>query len=335
MPYVESPYFETPSLTEPLWRYMTIDKFMYMLSEESLYFPNIYSFNDKSEGTLSNITAHKIYGTNLFNENNTPIKKDEAFVNRKKSYQENYDQAAKKIDEFHLDYIDMVTYQRDSFRTLLRDFSNHLMFCSSWFKRDSESHSMWAEYGDKSSTSIAIQTTIGDFIRSLEDTIFDIHIGEVKYKNYEKEHIEGYEKIFSEDLTNPEKVLQLFYAPIMHKRNVYEDEHEVRSIISFESICREYLEGIIYTSEIPFYSDNLFRTDMRFSDNGKTDLMINIPTKGIPVKINLKTLIRAVVTSPNANKFFLKLLKELLEKYNMNPDIAKESAINYRSFLWS
>ena len=53
MPYQESPYFETPPRNEFLWRYMTVDKFMAMLSEEALYFPNIYLYKDKYEGRLS------------------------------------------------------------------------------------------------------------------------------------------------------------------------------------------------------------------------------------------------------------------------------------------
>ena len=45
VPYQKSPYFETPQKCKKIWRYMPIDKFMAMLSEESLYFPNIYLFN--------------------------------------------------------------------------------------------------------------------------------------------------------------------------------------------------------------------------------------------------------------------------------------------------
>ena len=46
MPYQESSYFKTPDKSDPLWRYMHID-FLAMLNGKSLYFPNIYSFNDK------------------------------------------------------------------------------------------------------------------------------------------------------------------------------------------------------------------------------------------------------------------------------------------------
>ena len=200
------------------------------------------------------------------------------------------------------------------------------MFCSSWFLKENESHSMWAEYGDKRCpTSIAIQTTIGDLIKSFESTGYQIHIGQVKYKDYNKEHIEGYEDFSSKDLTNPDNVLELFYAPILHKRNLYEDENEVRAIISFESICENHLDRI-YTSDIPFYSDRLFEEDFRFFRAGRTNIMRDIP-KGIPIKINLQTLLKAIVISPNVNEYFRKPFIKLIENHNIDPKIAYYSAI--------
>ena len=307
MPYQESPYFETPPRTKFLWRYMTVDKFMAMLSEEALYFPNIYLYKDKYEGRLSSRSRLHAYMTKpLFNEN-TPIKQDEAFQKTKRMMEEYPDVPEKN----------QMSSRDHSFHTLLTDFSSHLMFCNSWFLRYDESNTMWAEYGDNAHpTSVAIQTTVGDLIDSLESTEYNIHIGKVKYINYRREHIEGYEDLFSlRDLTNPDTILELFYAPIMHKRDVYDGEHEVRAVISFESICEKYLDRV-YTSEIPFYSDILFKTDISDADHDKTNLMKDIP-KGIPVRTNLKTLIKWVVTSPNAKKYYLKPLRELMENHNL------------------
>ena len=79
---------------------------------------------------------------------------------------------------------------------------------------------MWAEYGDKSPTSIAIQTTVGDLIESLESDEYNIHIGKVKYKDYLTEDIGGYEdfpSIESIDLNDPDNVLKLFMLPFCTK----------------------------------------------------------------------------------------------------------------------
>ena len=270
MPYQKSPYFKTPKKCKKIWRYMPIDKFMAMLSEESLYFPNIYLFNDRYEGILSRKTLREVYKTDLLNTENTPVKQDEEFIREKNVI-------IKAFEEIHIeDEMKEILNLQHSFQTLLKDFSNYLMFCSSWFLKENESHSMWAEYGDKRSpTSVAIQTTVGDLINSIESPDYQIHIGKVKYKDYDKEHIEGYEDFLSKDLTNPNNVLELFYAPILHKRDIYEDEKEVRAIISFESICENYLDRI-YISDIPFYSDLLFK-EYRLYYRGQTEKMTAVP----------------------------------------------------------
>ena len=321
MPYQKSPYFETPQECKKIWRYMPIDKFMAMLSEESLYFPNIHLFNDRYEGILSNESLREVYKTDLLNTENTPIKQDEEFI-RKKNF------VIETLKKFHPeDERKEILNRLHSFQTLIRKFSNYLMFCSSWFLKESESHSMWAEYGDKRNpTSIAIQTTVGNLIESFESPNYQIHIGKVKYKDYDKEHIKGYKDFLSKDLTNPDNILELFYAPILHKRNIYEDENEVRAIISFESICENYLDRI-YTSDIPFYSDQLFEEDFRFfSSLDKTNIMKDIP-KGISIKINLQTLLKAIVVSPNVNEYFRKPFGELTKNHKINPKIVHYSAI--------
>ena len=318
MPYEPSPYFETPCRTKTIWRYMTMDKFMYMLSEKALYFPNISLFSDRKEGKLSDETLQQVWIKHLLDVNNTPIKQDEEFKKYKDfTLGDHYEINVKDIESY--------PHTRATFDALISEFSNHLMFCNSWFKRDSESHSMWAEYGDKSPTSIAIQTTVDDLIKSIECDSHEIHIGKVKYKDYHTDHIEGYENFTSEDLTDHDNVLKLFYAPVMHKRDIYEDEHEVRAIISFEYVCNYHL-GKVYTSDIPFYSDNLFKTDISFFDYSKTNLMRGIPP-GIPIRTNIKKLIKTIVVSPYANDYFHKTLRDQMKNNALDPDIVYASDI--------
>ena len=295
---------------------MHIDKFMSMLHKQLLYFPKTTVFKDIYEGALSDKSLKAVYETNLLNEKNTPIKQDEEFQTNKKNMEE-YPEGHEKKQILSLIH---------SFDTLLTNFSKHLMFCHCWFLNDYESHSMWAEYGDKSPTSIAVQTTVGDLIESFDSTEFDIHIGKVEYKDYEVEHIKGYEKFSSIDLNIPDNVLKLFYAPIMHKRNIYTDEHEVRAVISFESICEKYLDGV-YTSEIPFYSDRLFEKDLSLFNNKKTNLMKDIPTDGINIDVSLEKLINAIVLSPYSNGYFEEPLRKLMDDNNLNGGLVRISQI--------
>lgn len=326
MPYKESPYFDTPSHTETLWRYMSIEKFMSMLYNQSLYFPNISSFSDKKEGTLSEKSKEEVYKTDLLDEENTPIKQDDEFQ-RMKAYIEDAKQFF--TDEVAEGFLEPYLEGAHSFETLLQLFSNHLMFCNSWFLKPDESYVMWAGYGDNvNPTSVAIQTTIGDFINSIDSTSYQIHIGAIQYKDYDTEHIEGYEDFLKTRLNIPDNVLKLFYAPILHKRNIYQEENEIRAIISFETICDEYLDRI-YTSEIPFYSDKLFRKqDDPLYDRYPTNIMKDIPKKGISIKnIDLQTLLKSIVVSPNIKQFHYDPFRDIVDYYGINPDIVSKSEI--------
>lgn len=315
MPFQKSPHFDTPGKTDELWRYMPIDKFMAMLNDGALYFPKITSFKDNYEGKLPFFTRQIVQKENLFNEDNTPVKRDEAFYKHKKLFGDTH---KKYADDVYKES-GFVIHHLHSFETLLEDFSNHLMFCSSWFLKPIESHSMWTEYGEKIPTSIAIQTTVEDLIDSLyvDDNEFHIHIGKVKYIDYKTGYIKAYQDFSEEHLTDHDTVLKLFYAPVMHKRNLFEDEHEVRAIISFESISKNYTNQM-YTSEIPFYSDRLFKSETMDLDDDMTNDMKDIPSQGIRVGVNINKLIQKIIMSPNVNEYFYNPLIKLIKYYGLD-----------------
>ena len=249
--------------------------------------------------------------------NTIDLRNAEAFIKQKEYIKQaakshTKEQLEEKINSLH------------SFTTLIKDFSNHFMFCSCWFRKEHESFIMWGEYGDKRHpASIALQTTIGDLIDSFVeyDADYDVHIGKVKYKDYRNEHIEGYECFEKENLNEPENVLKLFYAPILHKKRVFDDEHEVRATISFESICKHHLEDAIDISNIPFYSDRMFAADSRYFSSDTTNLMADVPPYGIPIRINIRKLVKTVAISKIGWEYFQKPLVELLDNKKLSPKI--------------
>ena len=286
-----------------------------MLSKGSLYFPNIYLFDDKYEGTLTEQSRKEVKKKSLL-DHNSPINPSEV-IKKREEIKKEYPNDKERLERMSL----------YSFEALLNAFSNHLMFCNCWFIKSEESHAMWAEYGDKIPTSIAIQTTVGDLKESFDISGFHIHIGKVRYINYERDHITGYEQFASEDLTDPDIVLKLFYAPVMHKRKIYDDEHEVRAIISFKNIYEKYLEKD-YAANIPFFSKELFDLDTYY--NPLEDHESNVTKRirrGEEVDINIKTLIQKVVIPPNANTFFEDPLKELLGDRGIDPNKVEKSKI--------
>ena len=146
----------------------------------------------------------------------------------------------------------------------------------------------------------------------------------MKYRDYLTEDIEGYEDFPSIDLNDPDNVLKLFYTPFLHKRDVYQDEHEVRAIISFQDVCEEFL-GRVYTSEIPFYSDEMFRTDASLLRDYKNP--ISNAHKGIPITVDLHTLLKKIVISPTVNDYFNIPFEDLIKRYNIDPNIISRSQI--------
>ena len=310
MPFQKSDFFKTPHKSKIVWKFMAIDKFMSMLHESALYFPNVYSFKDTTEGLLSKKSDQEAQKINLLKQKNL-IEHDDSNKDFRQLKESMIGSSSLvKHDSFSLKY-------EHSFRALLINFSNHLMFCNSWFEKDRLSPAMWAEYGGKNPTSIAIATTIEDLKQSFGLTDYSIHIGKIKYIDYDTKHIGGYKKLSSKDLSNHKTVLKLFYAPIMHKSYIYDDEHEVRAVISFESICNKHLDRV-YTSQIPFYTDRLFEEFSIFNMN-KTNKMKNMRDirKGIEIKTDLNKLIRVVLTSPDANDYFKDPLRQLMKTYNV------------------
>ncbi len=303
---------------------MPIDKFMALLNDEAIYFSKITLFKDKYEGRLSFFSQKNVWREDLFNENNTPLKKDTTFYEKKKEFE---DTIKIQINELYRESGILLPHSH-SFEALLDEFSNHLMFCNSWFMKPIESHSMWVEYGDRIPTSIAIQTTAKDLKDSFysDDRELHIHIGEVSYIEYQNEYINGYEDFGEKDLTDHGTVLELFYAPIMHKRSIYEDEHEVRAVISFESICK-YFTDRVYTTEIPFYSDRLFKTADRDFDADVDSVVKNIPARGIPIGVSLNRLIKKVVISPHYNDYFYDPFIKLIKHFGLDPDVVYISDI--------
>ncbi len=335
MPYKRSEYFTKPRLhgKDILWRYMHIDKLLAMLKDKSLYFPNIYSFNDEYEGTLPRLTRIEVNNRSLLDDN-TPINHKDV-INTRKDIIKEYPNETSRKEIFSL----------YTFEDLLKVFSNYFMFCNCWFLRDEESHSMWAEYGDKSPRAIAIQTTVKHLKGCMKNTRFKIHIGKINYRDYDEDIIEEYKGFESIDLTTPDNVLKLFYAPIMYKRSMFKDEREVRAIISFESVCNRFLGckkclGCItdneceidlyrlYTSDIPLLQDNSFDITKIRTSSEKTKLdMIKEIGNSVNVDINIIALIQKIVISPYANPYYEKPLKELLQYYGIDPNKVEKSKL--------
>ncbi len=178
--FLEHPTFELPADEGvKIWRYMDFTKLVSILDQEALYFARTDTFEDPFEGSSprSNILARQIVPPNV------PPGGEASYLTQMARMGEFMDNLRKHV------------------------------FVSCWHLNESESAAMWKLYL-KSGEGIAIQSTVGRLKSALQpaDTL---HIGMVKYIDYDKEAIAARNAL----------------TPIVHKRKSFEHERELRAVV--------------------------------------------------------------------------------------------------------
>ncbi len=177
--YEANPIFVQPDREDVrVWRYMDFTKFVSLIESRCLYFTRADKFDDPFEGSWPKIN----------------------------------------IDALHLPFPDITQETQEAYIASMKSMNQnfpkfHAINC--WHMNEHESAAMWKLYL-KSNEGIAIQSTY----RKLRESIIDdetIHLGVVKYIDYEKEWI---------DTTNN------FLSPFAHKRKSFEHEREVRALLT-------------------------------------------------------------------------------------------------------
>lgn len=110
--------------------------------------------------------------------------------------------------EIYPEHHEKLSSQFKSFEKLRR-----FILVNCWHESPHESDAMWQLYGSTDG-SIAMRTDCRSFVESLT-TDDDVHIGRVRYVDYDKYFI-------------PEKNL---FSPYLYKRNSFQHEQEVRAIL--------------------------------------------------------------------------------------------------------
>lgn len=150
-------------------------------------------------------------------------------------------------------------------------------YINCWFMKPQESYLMWQVYTQSAKQGIVIQSTysqLQNIQQNFQQEKCKMHLGQVNYIDYEKESIPN----------DP-------ISPFMHKRNYYEDEQEVRLLIT----------------EKPNIIDRLYPLlDSRITPNRKN---------GVLVSVALRQLIEAVYVSPDSEDWFFELVQKVTEQY--------------------
>jgi hypothetical protein len=154
------------------------------------------------------------------------------------------------------------------------------IFANSWHMNEFESAAMWDLYLN-SSDGIAIETDFARFRESFSaEKEHDVLIGTVKYIDYAVE---------------PVPFGNFLFFPL-HKRKSFEHERELRAIVwLLSTVTKQKLEG------------------KRVREKGAE----NTPLEGINVHVNVETLIRNVFVSPTAQRWYVDVVRSVLDRYNL------------------
>jgi len=220
------PSFELPTdHNMQIWRYMDFTKFVAMLESDSLYFARADCLGDPFEAAYTKPMVEKYYVAK--GETKEQEKDGKAFNALVLNLAKNW------LKSFYVNY---------------------------WHINSGESAAMWKLYL-KSDEGLAIQSTISRLIESANKSGETIHIGKVRYIDYNNA---------SFDDTN-------YYNRIIHKRISYEYERELRAVIVKHAGMErffEILDGLNNIERLPEFD---FENHLGFSIcNNMIDLIENI-----------------------------------------------------------
>ena len=156
----QSPLFPQPDPESKVWRYLGLDKFLWLLEHKRLYMPRIESLRDPFEGSIPRAISDSEEEALLKNASRRVIGPLMGAVR---------------------DYFEHELKDRPKQRRILRATT----YVSCWTVRESESEALWQLYcGNQDG--VAIQTTYSNLYGILSSPEFEF-IGKVTYLDHERQ----------------------------------------------------------------------------------------------------------------------------------------------------
>lgn len=321
-------YIKTPRGNTSLMHYLDIFQLLSILKHKNIIFSSVALYKDASEATLTTPSYDEVSKYLLW-EDKTPVKKDEDYTNRKK-------RATDKSDKCRYNsYWDQKSWRTDTFAHLISSFSRHFMFTHCWTISKSENILMWDRYRHQGST-IAIETTIEGIKSAFHETGDPLYIGKIQYKDYQTEHITGFQGYAGKNLSDPGIIEELFYQPVLHKETLYQSENEVRLIISYKDATEKMLQKT-YLTDIPFYNRDWGVKQNHNNFDSPDSLFFHTEeghftpiSRRIAVKVDIHKLIEKIILSPYTKPYTLSLIRDLVNQYDIDPKKVVNSSIKFR-----
>lgn len=214
-----------------IWRYMSLDKLIDILSTRELYFAPIssYSLTDPYEGLVPKVAMN--VWADIIESSIAEVKEKikplhQAINMHEKNGIISPRKAKKEREEIDDIFSSKLSHIESVFFKATRSIT-----VNCWHQNDYESEGMWRLYSD-TNKGIAIQSTIGNLIDSIE-TEFSVKISEVKYLDY------------SDPNLKPQDCMVNGSTMAFLKRHSFSHEKEIRLTIS------PNLTGIDFEKHVP------------------------------------------------------------------------------------
>lgn len=191
MPVIDHDALISPDDNLTIWRYMDLSKFESLLRDQALFFCRSDKFSDPFEGSV----PRKESEGRIREQKRTSL-----FHFKKKISDKEALKSSRSIGDLH------------------RRFRRSLVV-NCWHINDGESDAMWRLYL-KTNEGVAIQSSVERLRQSFERNEEEVFISKVRYLDFEND-------IWHHETEYPVTSYNLF-SPIIHKRNAFEHEREIR-----------------------------------------------------------------------------------------------------------
>jgi hypothetical protein len=257
---------------------MSFDHFASLLRTEQLLFRKVSDFSDPFEGSVPKAYAEL----------------------RRKSYEQS--------DEFPEGFATAISTVNKKIRDSI--------YANCWHQNQRESEAMWDSYGEKG---VAIVTDTDSMINALQIVDDSILLRDVKYLDYYKsfESMSAAEQNAMIQFAN--KAESGLVSSVSMKRKSFEHENEIRLLYpEIDFLSEEEYESV----DVNIINDEIkakLSIVVNWEDEWKYFDFRQLPKGTIrKICVDLDRLINKIVIAPNADRWFKKTVRELVD--NMGPD---------------
>lgn len=177
----------------------------------------------------------------------------------------------------------------------LEELTKKFYFLNCWHLSENQSDAMWKIFLN-TKNGIAIKSTVGSLIQSLEKSDDDVHIGKIYYRDYEK--VTFTDLLFEIPTTIASRGGSL--NQFSYKRSSFEHEKELRLY---------YID-----KPIPHAIKNGIQRE---------------PLTHKQIDINLSHLIHEIVIAPFADSWFKNLVEQIILKFGMEFIVTKSNLYHF------